>query len=83
MATHLAANYPEFIDFLFVDRSFGNLEKMGENSFRGPYTSPILNIFSQHWMINSDENFAKSKCYKMLTQDPWDGTVDQYQALNA
>jgi len=29
MASHLAANYPERIKFLFIDRSLGNLMKVG------------------------------------------------------
>ena len=33
--------------------------------------------------MSSDENFLHSKCFKMLTQDPWDNTVDQFCALNA
>ena len=35
MATHLAKNYPQYIDFLFVDRSLGNLHAMSESSFLG------------------------------------------------
>lgn len=38
MASHLAANYPDKISFLFVDRSPGSLIKVGENNFQGKYT---------------------------------------------
>lgn len=42
-----------------------------------------MKIFSRNWVIKSDENFYKVKCFKMLSQDPWDRTIDQYCALNA
>jgi hypothetical protein len=40
-------------------------------------------MFSRHWIVQSDKNFYEAKCFKMLTQDPWDTTIDQYCALNA
>lgn len=40
-------------------------------------------MFSRHWIVSSDKNFYETKCFKMLTQDPWDTTIDQYCALNA
>ena len=83
MATHLAKNYPQYIDFLFVDRSLGNLYAMSESSFLGSKSKQILDIFSRHWIVQSDKNFYEAKCFKMLTQDPWDTTIDQYCALNA
>ena len=83
MATHVANNYPDFVDFLFVDRSLGNLDCMSESSFIGNYSIAILRYFSRNWVVNSDQNFLNVKCFKMLTQDPNDGTIDQYCALNA
>jgi len=83
MATHIANNYPEFIDFLFVDRSLGNLQRMSESSFVGSYSKSIYYYFSRNWAVNSDQNFHQVKCFKLLTQDPNDNTIDQYCALNA
>ena len=83
MATHIASNYPNIIDFLFIDRSLGNLDCMAQSSFLGSYSQSILSFFSRNWVIKSDANFLNVKCFKMLTQDPNDGTVDQYCALNA
>lgn len=76
MATHVANNYPDFVDFLFVDRSLGNLDCMSESSFIGNYSIAILRYFSRNWVVNSDQNFLNVKCFKMLTQDPNDGTID-------
>jgi len=72
MATHLANHYPNDINFLFVDRSLGNLSRMSESNFIGAKTSSILECFSHHWELNSDKNFLGAKCFKMVTQDPWD-----------
>ena len=83
MATHLANSYPQYIDFLFVDRSFGNLHAMSESSFLGSKSRQIFDVFSRNWIVSSDKNFYETKCFKMLTQDPWDTTIDQYCALNA
>lgn len=76
MATHIASNYPKLIDFLFIDRSLGNLDCMAQSSFLGSYSLAILRYFSRNWVIQSDQNFNNVKCFKMLTQDPNDGTVD-------
>ena len=46
MATHLANNYPQYIKFLFVDRSFGSLKRMSLSSFKGRYNKGILKFFS-------------------------------------
>lgn len=83
IATHLANNYPEFIDFLFIDRSLGSLNVMSESNFLGDYAPKILNYLSQNWVMESDKNFLEAKCFKMLTQDPQDTIVNQYCALNA
>ena len=66
-----------------VDRSLGSLAKMSESSFLGKWTPTIFKVFSHGWILNSDENYYETKCFKMLTQDPWDNTVDQFCALNA
>ena len=46
MATHLAFNYPQFIDFLFVDRSLGNLGVMCEKMLVGKWKQSLFNWFS-------------------------------------
>lgn len=83
IATHLANSYPEYVEFLFIDRSLGSLEVMSESSFLGSCSRKILSHFSQNWVLNSDRNFFETKCFKILTQDPQDSIVDQYCALNA
>lgn len=83
IATHLAKNYPEYIDFLFIDRSLGSLDVMSESTFLGNYSKKILSYFSQNWVLESDRNFLEAKCFKMLSQDPKDTIVNQYCALNA
>lgn len=67
MATHLAANYPDDIKFLFIDRSLGTLGSMSESSFLGSKTKLIYKMFSRHWIVNSGNNFYNTKCFKMLT----------------
>lgn len=59
------------------------MHSMSESSFLGSNTRHIYNMFSRHWIVQSDKNFYQTKCFKMLTQDPWDTTIDQYCALNA
>lgn len=84
VATHLASNYPKLIDFLFVDRSFGTLEKMATSLFIGKRSMCLFKVFTfGGWPVRSDLNFFEAKCFKMLSQDPCDEMVDQYCALNA
>ena len=83
IATHLANNFPQYIEFLFIDRSLGSLDVMSESNFLGTFSRNILSYFSMNWVLNSDRNFLQTKCFKVLTQDPGDLIVNQYCALNA
>ena len=67
MATHLANHYPQYIDFLFVDRSLGSLRTMSQNLMLGEYNMHLLLCFTMNWVIESDKNFYEAKCFKMLT----------------
>ena len=40
---------------------------MVEASLVGKFTKKIFNHFSNNWVINSDVNFYKAKCFKMMT----------------
>ena len=83
IASHMANNYPEYIDFLFVDRSFGTLENMANSMIFGDKSTLLFKIFFfGGWQIRSDENFYLANCFKILTQDPWDEMIDLYSALN-
>ena len=82
MASHIAKNYPQFIDFLFVDRSLGSLEELAKNMILGSYNQRLFSLFSRGWVINSAQNFYDAQCFKMLTQDPNDDLIDKFGALN-
>ena len=83
MATHIAKNYPQYIEFLFVDRSFGSLSKMADSLMSGSQNMCMFNTFTfGGWSLPSDTNFFETKCFKMMTQDPCDEMVDVYSALN-
>lgn len=83
MASHIANHYSEHIDFLFVDRSLGSLSKMAETVIAGTLNKSLYRCFSfGGWEINSYLDFLEAKCFKMLTQDPYDDTVDMFAALN-
>jgi pimeloyl-ACP methyl ester carboxylesterase len=83
MASHLANNFGEHIDFLFVDRSLGSLQAISQRLILGSYNQSLFNMLTQGWCINNAKNFYEAKCFKMLTQDPKDDTIDQFSALNA
>lgn len=59
-ATHLAANYPQHVDFLMVDRSFSSLEAMARNALPGSLNNCLLDFFSRGWVLNSARNFYKA-----------------------
>ena len=82
MATHIANNYPEYIKFLFVDRSLGNLDIFAKRIINGSCNNKLFNLFSLGWSVTSDTNFYESKCFKMVSQDPNDEIVDEYCALS-
>jgi pimeloyl-ACP methyl ester carboxylesterase len=67
MASHIAKNYPQFIEFLFVDRSLGSLEEISQNMIMGRFNQLLFNIFSRGWVLNSAKNFYEAQCFKMVT----------------
>lgn len=83
MATYLAHNYPSIIDFLFVDRSFGNLQAISENMVAGSKTNFLLDSLSNKWVVESDRHFYEAKCFKILAQDPNDEMVNQFASLSS
>ena len=84
IATHMANRYPQHIDFLFVDRSLGNLESVSSSIISGTQNANLFKCFTYGgWNVRSDINFLEAKCFKMLSQDPWDETINQYVALNS
>mmetsp|Transcript_23876 Transcript_23876/g.36561 ORF Transcript_23876/g.36561 Transcript_23876/m.36561 type:complete len:170 (+) Transcript_23876:70-579(+) len=67
VATHLAKNYPQHIEFLFVDRSFGNINKMSDSLMLGKYNRKFFDIFSKGWKILSAKNFYEANCFKIVS----------------
>lgn len=59
VATHLANKYPDNINFLFADRTFGNLEIMSQRKLNGYFSSVIYDIISFKWESRNDLNFFK------------------------
>jgi hypothetical protein len=61
VATHLAANYPDKIEFLLADRTFGNLKNISTRKFLGKGTNALFDLISLKWETNNDINFLKVK----------------------
>jgi len=69
---------------LIVDRSFSNLENVSTTKLRGIFTSYIYNIVSCFWRTPSDIDFIRApKCFKIVTCDPKDDTIDLFASLPA
>ena len=78
---HLANKYPEQIYALLVDRTFGELEAVSEKRLLGCCTKRIYNMVSCRWRTGNAYNFARAKCYKIITCDPKDDVVDNFASL--
>lgn len=83
VATHLAANFPEYIKLLIADRTFGNLKDISTRKFAGKGTDFLFDFISFKWETNNDVNFLKAKCFKITSCDPKDDVVDEFASLHA
>ena len=79
---HLANKYPDLIYVLIVDRTFADLEDASTKKLMGCTTKSLYNMFSCNWKILNDLNFAKAKCFKIVTCDPKDEVVDNFASLS-
>lgn len=83
VATHLSATYPDIIQLLIADRTFGNLRDLSTRKFPGEGTKMLYDLVTLKWETDSDKNFIKAKCFKISTCDPLDDVVDQYACITA
>ena len=73
----MAAKYGDIIKVLIVDRSMSELIDVAEANLRGETTITLMKGFVNGWICDNSKNFAlASDCYKILTCDKDDDTVD-------
>ena len=76
-ACHLANKYNPLVQSLIVDRSFYELSCVPEGKIKGDLTSRLFDLLSWKWRTRNHSNFVTTKnCYKIITCDPMDDTVD-------
>ena len=81
-ACHLAAKYPDLIQTLIIDRSFDELQSVPEGKLKGKCTSVIFKGISCSLKIYNPGNYLAAKnCYKIITYDPMDDTIDEFGNL--
>ena len=81
-ACHLANKYNNLVKSLIVDRSFYELSQVPEGKLKGGYTARVFDLLSWKWRTRNHSNFVTtSNCYKIITCDPQDDTVELFGNL--
>ena len=81
-ACHLANKYNNLVKSLIVDRSFYELYGVPVGKIKGNYTRRIVDLLTWKWRTKNHSNFvATDNCYKIITCDPLDDTVDIFANL--
>lgn len=81
-ACHLANKYSNLTKSLIVDRSFYELSSVPEGKIKGRLTARLFDLLSWKWRTRNHSNFVTTtNCYKIITCDPLDDTVDQFGNL--
>lgn len=76
-ATHLANKYKDIVELLVIDRSLNELEGVAESKLRGSATATMFKQFANGWACNNSANYlAANNCFKIITCDPLDDTID-------
>lgn len=82
-ACHLANKYNNMVKLLVVDRSFYELSTVPLAKVKGRQTARLWDIISWGWRTRNHSNFVKTNnCYKIITCDPLDDTVDLFGNLS-
>ena len=79
-ACHLANKYDNIVQCLILDRTFYELFTVPESKLRGNSTTKrLFDILSWKWRTRNHSNFVSTtNCYKIITCDPLDDTVDNF-----
>jgi len=77
VACHLASKFG--CDLLFADRTFSSIDKVAEISV-GKYPKKILNLLTG-WKLESTKNYLNCHSYKLIGNDPCDGTIHELASL--
>lgn len=81
-ACHLANKFSHLVNALIVDRSFYELGSVPEGKIKGNCTAKIYDLLSWKWRTRNHSNFVTTtSCYKIITCDPLDDTVDLFGNL--
>jgi pimeloyl-ACP methyl ester carboxylesterase len=76
-ACHLANMYKELVEVMIIDRSFKDLIDVAESKCHGWQTKLIFKMFTCTWKCHNATNYVNAEnCYKIITCDPLDDTVD-------
>ena len=79
---HLANKYDNLVNALIVDRSFYELSSVPEGKIKGDCTAKLYDLLSWKWRTLNHSNFVTTtSCYKIITCDPMDDTVDLFGNL--
>ena len=66
-------------DFLFADRTFSSLDSVASVSL-GKFAEKLFRLLTG-WNFNCTQNFIQSPCYKVMGNDPCDGTIHELSSL--
>lgn len=67
---------------MIIDRSFRDLIDVAESKCHGWQTKTIFKVFTCTWKTYNAINYVDAKnCYKIITCDPLDDTVDQFSNI--
>ena len=81
-ACHLAQKYKDLVEVMIIDRSFKDLIDVAESKCHGWQTKAIFKLFTCTWRCHNATNFVMAdQCYKIITCDPLDDTVDQFSNI--
>ena len=81
-ACHLANKYNNLVQSLIVDRSFYELSSVPEGKIKGSLTLRLFDLLTWTWRTKNHSNFVTTRnCYKIVTCDPLDDTVDIFGNL--
>ena len=76
-ATHLASKYKDLVELLLIDRSLNELQGVAESKLRGSATTAMFKQFANGWVCKNSLNYlAANNCFKIMTCDPLDDTID-------
>lgn len=80
-ACHLASKFKDLVQLVVIDRSLTELRSVWNGKVVGKSAACMYDLATDNCTCYNTSNFLANDCYKIVTCDPTDDTVDLFASI--